>query len=76
MQAPAPEVQALVLVVRDKFRITGLSAGIRTDEKFLGDKKYAYIYRLNTKVRSTMLCLCGFEIYSRWVPLYSFPELK
>ena len=21
-----------------------------------------------------MLCLCGFEIYSRWVPLYSFPE--
>ena len=24
---------------------------------------------LNTKVRSTMLCLCGFELYSGWVPL-------
>ena len=31
--------------------------------------KYAYIYPLNTKVRSTMLCLSGFELYSRWVPL-------
>ena len=29
-----------------------------------------YIYRLNTKTRSTMLCLSGFELYSRWVPLY------
>ena len=27
------------------------------------------IYRLNTKIRSTMLCLSGFELYSRWVPL-------
>ena len=26
------------------------------------------IYRLNTKIRSTMLCLGGFELYSRWVP--------
>ena len=24
---------------------------------------------LNTKIRSTMLCLSGFELYSRWVPL-------
>ena len=28
-----------------------------------------YIYRLNTKIRSTMLYLSGFELYSRWVPL-------
>ena len=27
------------------------------------------IYRLNTKISSTMLCLSGFELYSRWVPL-------
>ena len=32
-------------------------------------KKYAYIYRLNTKIRLTMLFLSGFELYSRWVPL-------
>ena len=31
--------------------------------------KYAYIYRLNTEIRLTMLCLSGFELYSRWVPL-------
>ena len=42
---------------------------MRTDKKFLGDKKYAYIYCLNTKIRLTMLCLSGFELYSRWVPL-------
>ena len=23
----------------------------------------------NTKIRLTMLCLIGFELYSRWVPL-------
>ena len=34
---------------------------------------YAYIYRLNTKIRLTMLCLSGFELYSRWVPLYVQP---
>ena len=28
-----------------------------------------YIYRLNTKIRLTMLCLSGFELYPRWVPL-------
>ena len=28
-----------------------------------------YIYRLNTKIRLTMLCLSGFELYSRWEPL-------
>ena len=27
------------------------------------------IYRLYTKIRSAMLCLSGFELYSRWVPL-------
>ena len=32
-------------------------------------QKYAHIYRLNTKTRVTMLCLSGFELYSRWVPL-------
>ena len=26
-------------------------------------------YRLNTKIRLTMLCLSGFELHSRWVPL-------
>ena len=30
---------------------------------------YAYIYRLNTKIRLTKLCLSGFELYSRGVPL-------
>ena len=30
---------------------------------------YIYIYRLITKIRLTMLCLSGFELYSRWVPL-------
>ena len=25
--------------------------------------------RLSTKIHSTMLCLSGFELYSRWVPL-------
>ena len=29
------------------------------------------IYRLNTKIRLTMLCLSCFELYSRWVPLGS-----
>ena len=27
------------------------------------------MYRFNTKIRLTMLCLSGFELYSRWVPL-------
>ena len=27
------------------------------------------IYRLNTKIRLTVLRLSGFELYSRWVPL-------
>ena len=27
------------------------------------------VYRLNTKMRLTMLCLSGFEQYSRWVTL-------
>ena len=30
------------------------------------------IYRLNTKIRLTMLCLSDFELYSRWMhaPVY------
>ena len=28
------------------------------------------IYRLNTKIRLTMLCLSGFELHSRWVPFF------
>ena len=36
-----------------------------------GILRYAYIYRFNTKIRLTMLCLSGFELYSRWVPLIS-----
>ena len=32
-------------------------------------QELAYIYRLNTKIRLTMLCLSGYELYSRWVPL-------
>ena len=45
-------------------------------KKFLGDKKYAYIYRLNTKIPLTMLCLSGFELYSRWVPLMPFAFIE
>ena len=30
------------------------------------------INRLNTKIRPTMLCLSGFELYSRWVPQFPF----
>ena len=40
-----------------------------------GDKKYAYIYRLNTKIRSTMLRLSGFELYPRWVLLLKVQTL-
>ena len=29
------------------------------------------MYRLNTEIRLTMLCLSGSELYSRWVPLSS-----
>ena len=28
-----------------------------------------YIHPLNAKIRLAMLCLSGFELYSRWVPL-------
>ena len=39
---------------------------------FLGDKNMLiFIYRLNTKIRLTMLCFSGFELYSRWVPLHN-----
>ena len=39
-------------------------------KNFFRGQKYAYIYCLNTKIRLTMLCLSGFELYSRWVPLF------
>ena len=29
------------------------------------------MYRLNSKIRLTTVCLSGFELYSRWVPLSS-----
>ena len=29
----------------------------------------------NTKIRLTMLCLSGFELYSRWVPLIDYKEV-
>ena len=33
--------------------------------------------RLKTKIRSTMLCLTGFELYSwRWVPLLKKEEIN
>ena len=28
-----------------------------------------FLYRSNPKIRLTMLCLSGFELFSRWVPL-------
>ena len=31
------------------------------------------MYRLNTKIRLTMLWFSGFELYSRWVPLVGTP---
>ena len=34
--------------------------------------KNIIIYRLNTKIRLTMLCLSGFELYSRWMPLTDY----
>ena len=33
-------------------------------------------YRLNTKMRLTVLSLSGFELYSRWVPLDKMKELQ
>ena len=51
------------------FRITSLSARKSEQMKNFGGINYVYIYRLNTKIRLTMLCLSGFELYSRWVPL-------
>ena len=39
----------------------------------LNSPEYAYIYRLNIKIyKFNMLCLSGFELYSRWVPLLNF----
>ena len=51
-------------------RITRLSA--RKSERmteFLGDKNMPIPTVLNTKIRLTKLCLSGFELYSRRVPL-------
>ena len=68
---------------RPKFRITIKKT---SNEKSLfarrTKKKYAYIYRLNTQIRLTMLrLLSGFELYSRWVasdpwPQCSAPQVK
>ena len=51
------------------FRITRLSPRKSEERKMFRGQKYAYIYRLNTKIPSTMLCLSGFKQYPRWVPL-------
>ena len=51
------------------FRITRLSTRKSEQMKNFSGLKYAYIYRLNTKIRLTILSLSGFELYSRWVPL-------
>ena len=39
--------------------------------KMFRGQKCAYIYRLNNKTFLIMLCLSGFELYSRWLPLYN-----
>ena len=46
-----------------------MSTWVSKPNQSLRSEEYAYIYRLNTKIRLTMLCLSGFELYSRWVPL-------
>ena len=51
------------------FRITRLSARKSTDETFLGDKNMPISTFYMQKIHSTMPCLSGFELYSRWVPL-------
>ena len=52
------------------FRImTRLSARKSEQMKNFQGKKFAYICRLNTKIRLTMLCRSGFELNSRWLPL-------
>ena len=33
-----------------------------------GDKYMPISNRLSTKIRLKMLCLSGFEVYSRWMP--------
>ena len=54
----------------ENFRIFGwdFQLGNRNRWKIFRGLKYAFIYRLNTKIRSTTLCLSGFELYSLWVP--------
>ena len=51
------------------FRITRLSA--RKSEQM---KLFGGIRICNTKIRLTILCLSGFELYSRWVPLKLSPS--
>ena len=34
------------------------------------------MYRLNTKIRLTMLRLSGFDLHSRWVPLLIVKETR
>ena len=60
------------------FLITRLSARIFEPMKNFNRQKYAYIYRLNTIIRLTMLHirLNGFELYSRLVPLQTASTLS
>ena len=51
------------------FWISRLSARKSEQMKNFEGIKICYIYRLSTKIRLTMLCLSGFELCSRWVPL-------
>ena len=51
------------------FWITRLSTRKSEQMKKFQSIKYAYIYRLNTNIRLTSLCLSGFELDSRWVSL-------
>ena len=45
---------------------------MRTDEKFVAHKNMPIsTMHLNAEIRLTMLCVSGFELYSRWVPLNS-----
>ena len=62
--------------------IQGKSILVRVSVRFelvrvrvIGSRLYSHIHCLNTKTRLTMLCLSGFELYSRWVPLSYFHNI-
>ena len=52
------------------FGSLGFQLGNPNRWKIFRGQKYAYIHRLNTKIRLTVICLSGFELYSRWVLLF------